>query len=259
MITLNYSRLNVWDICPRLYRFQYIDRIPTPPKPALFLANQVHQALQQYLSIPLAEREGINLEQLLRDNWRRHPERPRVFADREEEAEHGRRALSMLQNFLAGDDARAEPEAVEQWFEVDVTEGVRLNGKVDRIDRTAGGLVVVDYKTGRLWNREAEMEGLQPVTYTFLVQEATGEPVREVVLFFLPANERLVIRPDPGVLSEFRERLAAYARTIQAEREFAPAPSPFCSICDHRDRCPEGQAFTAEAASARDEAPELPF
>lgn len=259
MITLNYSRLNVWDLCPRLYRFQYIDRIPTPPKPALFLANQVHQALQQYLSIPLARRAETNLEQLLRDNWRRHPERPRVFADADEEAEYGRRAVSMLQNFLAGDDAQAEPDAVEQWFEVDVTEGVRLNGKVDRVDRTDDGLVVVDYKTGRLRSREAEISGLQPVTYTFLVQEATGEPVREVVLFFLSDNERLVVRPDAAVLAEFRERLVTYAQEIEAEREFVPAPGTFCGICDYRDRCPEGQAFIAEAASARDEAPELPF
>lgn len=259
MIALTYSRLQAWETCPRLYRFQYVDRIPTPPRPALFLAQQVHLALQRFMVLPIQERTEARLEELLRQHWRSHPQRRAVFPDPDQEAEYGRRALTMLRHFCSSEEARRTPEAVEQWFELDVTPEVRLNGKVDRIDRTPDGLVILDYKTGRLRDREEERTGLQPVAYAFLVSGATGEPVREVVLYFLLTNERVRVEPTREQLEAFRQRLLDYAAAIQAERRFDPTPGPFCALCDYRERCREGQEYVARVMSAGREAPELPF
>lgn len=265
MITLNFSRLNTWDTCRRMYRYQYIDRIPVPLTPSLFLANQIHKALHQYLSLDADGRRGHMLEDILRRNWQRHPQRGAVFADLLEEAEYGRRALVMLQKFLAGPDADARPRAVEQWFEIPLDDRVTINGKVDRIDDTGDGLVVVDYKTGRLWSREAVESGLQPLLYAFLVEEATGETVKEVIFYYINEEERISITEAPREdgWARLRDRLMVYADAIRQEREYPPEPGDFCQWCDYRERCTEGQEFVAglEAAEAQASAagPDLPF
>lgn len=265
MITLNYSRLNAWDTCRRRYRFQYIDQIPVPQGPHLFLANQVHKALHEYLLVDLKERSGDLLEGILRRNWQRHPQRGTVFADLREESEFGRRALGMLNKFLEGPDAQAEPLAVEQWFEVPLDDRVTVNGKVDRIDGAEGGLVVVDYKTGRLWSRDAVKTGLQPLLYAFLVEQATGETVKEVIFYYINEQERISITESPreNDWAQLRDRLMIYADALRGERLYTPDPGDFCKICDYRDRCDAGLEFVAslEAAEAMGvgAGTELPF
>ena len=42
------SRLNLWLRCPLAYRLRYIDKIPTPSTPNMFLGKMVHRGLELY-------------------------------------------------------------------------------------------------------------------------------------------------------------------------------------------------------------------
>jgi len=120
------------------------------------------------------DRTTATLHDTLRDVWRaerRRPENAPLFASRDEERKWGLECLHLLDNYFRLEDpARlptGEPLAVEAWLSADLsasgasvsagraarTGGVRLVGKVDRLDAmaavSADGLTIVDYKTGR--------------------------------------------------------------------------------------------------------------
>ena len=65
-----------------------------------------------------------------------------------------------------------------------------LEGYVDLVYRTPGGLVVVDYKTDA-WSSEADLDAklvryrLQGASYALALERATGEPVDRCVFLFL--------------------------------------------------------------------------
>ncbi|MBX6377282.1 MAG: PD-(D/E)XK nuclease family protein, partial [Clostridia bacterium] len=187
MITLSYSKVKTWRTCRRLYRFLYVERLPTPPRPALFVGEVVHRTLQAYLSYPPLERLRLDLGQLLRQLWRAAGTQRRrlTFGTAEEEARRGRQALAMLERFYRSRHAAAQPAALERWLEVPLAAEVVVNGRADRIDEESGVLQVVDYKTGWVPRGEEPNITLQAAFYTFLASAATGRPVGGVTFFYL--------------------------------------------------------------------------
>ena len=126
------------------------------------------------------------------------------------------------------DAARRSPSVVEaaaspHWREIHVAVPVEgdgsdrsIEGYVDLLYRRAGGLVVVDYKTGPD-RPDADLDPLveryrlQGASYALAVGEASGEPVVDVVFVFLtpegPAERSL---PDlPRAMADARRHIAA--------------------------------------------------
>ena len=141
-------------------------------------------------------------------------------------------------------DAENDPASVER--EVTLTDGYRLRGIVDVIERKRGGtdLRVTDYKTGRDYTRRNLMVGggemLQPVLYGLAVEQLFTARVTESRLYYCTRvggfSERVVAMSDeargrgPGVLALIDRAIAA---------GFLPAAPRHaaCRICDFRDVC----------------------
>lgn len=51
------SRLNLWLKCPLAFRLKYVDRVPEPSTPSLFIGRQVHHGLER-----LYRRRQVGLE-----------------------------------------------------------------------------------------------------------------------------------------------------------------------------------------------------
>jgi RecB family exonuclease len=142
----------------------------------------------------------------------------------------------------------ARPIACEAGFTAH-WRGLRLTGRIDRIDRDAEGrLVLVDYKTGASapsGARDGEGRLRLDLQLPIYVEAAAprlypGDPVGEAVYYSLSKAEPLEARvPAAEALDAFvaavRERLAAGA--------FPVAPDPkreACTWCDHRPVCRVG-------------------
>jgi RecB family exonuclease len=50
---LSYSSINTYETCPQKFKFQYEDRLPTSPSPALAFGDSLHQALHRFHSRPV--------------------------------------------------------------------------------------------------------------------------------------------------------------------------------------------------------------
>jgi CRISPR/Cas system-associated exonuclease Cas4 (RecB family) len=141
-------------------------------------------------------------------------------------------------------DPDNDPRSVER--EVTLTEGYRLRGIVDLVERKRGGfeLRVTDYKTGRDWTRRnLVVDGgqiLQPVLYGLSVEQLFGARVVESRLFYCTRTGGFSERPVP-MSEEVRDRgpevLGVIDRAIAAG--FLPAaPRPrACRFCDFKDVC----------------------
>ncbi len=140
------SKLAAFADCPRRYRFAYLER-PTPPKGPPWAHNTVgaavHAALRSWWELPVPKRTTGAARQLLYSVWSRTG-----FRDDEQADRWRSRAAGWLTDYVAGLDPADDPVGTERT--VGATTGrLALSGRVDRIDARDGGLVIVDYKTGR--------------------------------------------------------------------------------------------------------------
>jgi RecB family exonuclease len=153
---------------------------------------------------------------------------------------------------------------------------VRVVGRIDRVDRAGGGLLVTDYKTGASPSVDDVARGLalQPVAYAAAVEaRSPGTPVASVYQELARPDDvtRRGWTGDPAVLERLapsraatlpldgpaRDRLLAHAGTaaerLLAGRFHATLASPEeagCASCDFRRICrtDPGRVVTTEDA-----------
>ena len=67
---LSYSSIQTYETCPAKYRFQYGERLPTSPSPALSFGDSLHQALFHFHSRPVPVAPSLEeLHEMLDGVW----------------------------------------------------------------------------------------------------------------------------------------------------------------------------------------------
>jgi RecB family exonuclease len=271
------TRLNTWLDCPRRYRMTYLDR-PAPPKGPPWAHNSVgasvHTALAAWWRLPERQRTVAAAGDLLKRGWLTEG-----FADDAQAAASRRRWRPLVEAYVAGLDPGAEPLGVERTVATR-TEQIAVSGRIDRLDDRpepiatnpdesaddeddwAGGLVVVDYKTGRhLLTVDDARTSLPLALYALAAERVMRRPCRRVELHHLPTGRVLAWTHTEASLARQLSRAediaaecaAADARyqepagASRGDETFPPRPGPQCGWCDYRAHCPEG----SEAAPRR--------
>ncbi|GAB3245893.1 RecB family exonuclease [Kineosporia babensis] len=251
------TRLVNWRDCPRRYRFTYLDK-PQPPRGPAWahtsIGAAVHSALADWWGTPPERRDPELAYQLVRKRWLSDG-----FADREQSAAAGRRAVDWVKDYLYGSetDPLAEPVGVERTVNAR-TSRLALSGRVDLIDLRDDELVVVDYKTGRREPTEEDaFASLALAVYAVATARTYRRQCVQVELHHLPTGTRAVARYD---LAGLERKLAeadslgeqaaaadaAFAEGRRGDDVFPPNPGPGCSFCDFRRSCPEGRAASED-------------
>ncbi|MBI2238153.1 MAG: PD-(D/E)XK nuclease family protein [Actinobacteria bacterium] len=232
---LSYSAINTYETCPAKYRFQYEDRLPSAPSPALSFGDSLHQALHLFHSRPvpvapsLAELHDILEAVWVRDGFSDEPEE-RMYLD------HGRQVLAQYHRDNAG--SYRIPAALEFRFAVEI-EGVQLTGIIDRMDRIpGGGYEIIDYKTNRrLPPRSVIERDLQLSIYFLAAGEVWGIEPERLTLYYLLPGQRMTTTRTAGDADQLRRRIATVAERIAAGK-FEPRENPLCDWCDYQRLCP---------------------
>jgi putative RecB family exonuclease len=244
------SALERYRLCPRLYRFLYVDGLRRASRtvPAQAFGTSLHNALREFFRLPPARR---SLAALL-DAYRRAFVRE-GYRGREERERERARGADVLRAWYGRSDTSLVPHATELGLQAAYGEIV-LKGRLDRVDaEPGGGLVVVDYKTGRRPVSQAAADADEALTiYAALVERRLGRPVRRLVLDYVVAGERVVTARPPAVLRERLGEVLRVAGELRADRAYLPRPGPWCAGCDLLGRCPEGQREVGGAAGRLD-------
>lgn len=247
------SKLGTWKQCPRRYRFRYIEKLPTIPRPWFAFGASVHAALKEIFNIRPENRSVELLEKFLETNWVR-----KGYASAEEEAEYRERAVGALRRYAAEEpDFATAPRPKVLEFTVEAKIGdVVLMGKVDRIDDTPDGLVVIDYKTGRSRPPEEARGDTAFTMYAMLVAHRFKRAPKALEWRYVETGDRVVTQREPEAFERVRAEVLAEVARIREEVEFPPSPGPGCVFCDYLDRCPEGRAAVPPAPRAPEPAAE---
>ena len=170
---------------------------------------------------------------------------PSAYASRKHEEEDWATAETLLDNYLAWEAAnRNEIVDVEWKFSVPFGDQI-MKGKIDRVERRAdGGLVVVDYKTGKVSNAPALIrlkDEIQLNLYALAVQEEFGDLPAVASYLYLRETKLLPYLPSESIIGTFSERLSGVVGTILAG-DFPAMQSRDCTYCDYGEICEPGSA-----------------
>src|SRR3984957_21339160 len=282
------TRLSTWLDCPRRYRMTYLDR-PPPPKGPPWAHNSVgasvHNALAGWWRLRRSQRTVAAAGDLLERGWLTDG-----FADNAQLAAQRSRWRPLVESYVARLDPDTEPLGVERTVATR-TDLIAVSGRIDRLDDRpprppgpggpdgadlgaapdetdpdesdpdetrgdSGGLVVVDYKTGRhLLTVDDARSSLPLALYALAAARVMRRPCRRVELHHLPTGRVLAWQHTPQSLARHLGRAediaGECARADDRSRDpagdrgdatFPPQPGPRCGWCDYRAHCPEGSA-----------------
>jgi RecB family exonuclease len=232
---LSYSSIDTYETCPAKFKFQYEDRLPGKPSPALSFGDSLHQALFHWHNRPVPVPPPLEeLHEILDGVWRRDG-----YTDQSQEhvyKDHARQVLSFYHRENAAE--YRIPAALEFRFSIEV-EGVQINGTIDRLDRIpGGGYEIIDYKTNRRLPPMARVEkDLQLSIYYLAAREVWGIDPERLTLYFLLPGQRMTTTRTPADADELRRRIAIVAERVDAGK-FEPRENPLCGWCDYQHLCP---------------------
>ena len=183
-LRLSYTTIDAYCRCPRCFYVKYVMELPDPVGPSLRVGSVVHSVLQSYCEAwRKADAEGqpapgpAFLEAAAR----------RVLygqVDDGEPVDAAELAQTLAQLRIYSQqfhDPSAEVIEIERKHVMDYEHaGIahRLTAKFDRIDRTAGGIRIVDYKTGHASKKllEPKPDDLQLGVYALAARHYFDDP-----------------------------------------------------------------------------------
>lgn len=207
--------------------------------PHTSLGRSVHKALRDFYALEPGDRTLGNLLHALRRAWEGSG-----FQTLEEAETARAKGQTMLRRYFELEDhARVRPIALESVFSFSHPRaGIRVTGRVDRLDAEGSDYVIVDYKTGRYHRDERDLDESLPLSiYAMAVSGRLGRDVARIRLHHLASGERMETVRGPDRLAADWQVLVRLVDEIRADDEMAARPGPLCRWCDYLSICPEGQ------------------
>lgn len=238
MFKISPYKLTMYKTCPQQYKFTYVDYLADEyktPKPYLTMGAHVHNSLKDfYEQVSPGQRTYEVLEQILRKRWK---ENRQGFINVDDEKDWGLKALQMLKLYVHKNDVKKNPVMLENYYATDLTEDIKVLGRIDRVDQDEDGLHVIDYKTGKF--DEAEVSDEQLAMYAMIIRANQTVPVYKASYLYLATNQWYSIDISDDLFEPIQEELIAKVRQIQHDQQYVPKVSQRCQHCDFIEICPK--------------------
>jgi DNA helicase-2/ATP-dependent DNA helicase PcrA len=236
------SALKTYQDCPLKYKFSYVLEVPTPSKTYFDLGNTVHSVVEVLTKRQIEEKGYLPSLQdalaLLDKYWVSNS-----YQSLTQEQEDRKAAESMLQYFVSWCAERKSlgctPFAAEKEFEIEVENGKKLKGFIDRIDLTpSGDYEVFDYKTGKsMLNGNSIRKDIQMNGYSLAVRSLYGRLPSTANLLYMRNAKSVVYDVSDEIVDRAGQEISLLVQGILGEK-FVPTPGPFiCKFCDYRSIC----------------------
>ncbi len=249
-LTLSATRLETYNTCPLKFKIQSEWNIPDEPVPAMQFGNAVHTALKGYYDAVCAERPitrdallAVFLEQLSVSR----------FEDPLQLELYRKQGLQQLGDFFDLRAAEPVPQVVatEKFFQFEVA-GVRVIGRMDRVDRNGDALIVTDYKTGSPRSEEDAEKSLQLSIYAAAAKREWSSLPASLSFYNLETNEAATTVRTEEQIRETEALICEVAGSIRAG-QFEAEPGYHCRWCGFRTLCPatEERLYSIALSSAK--------
>lgn len=238
MFKVSPFKLKMFSVCPLQYKYTYLDDLARQykkPKAYLTMGAHVHNALHDFYDKTKPENRSWDvLEKLLRTRWRENRD---GFKDLEDEKKWGMKALQMLKMYYHKNDVKKNPLMLEDYYDTEISENVKILGRIDRVDQEDAGLHVIDYKTGK-FDKE-DVSDIQLIIYSLIMANNVKLPVYKASYLFLATNEWYSIEVSEEKYQESIDIVMQEIEKIKQEKEFLPTINKNCKHCDFLEICPK--------------------
>jgi len=246
---LSYSQIDCFGFCPLHYKLKYILKIPTPPSSAQSFGNSLHVTLKEFCELekvdgPLGEKELLEIYERV---WI-----PLGFTGKAHEEKIKQRGKIYLTEYLKTNlhNPQNPPLALEKPFIFSIAPGLKVGGKIDRIDKVENGIEIIDYKTTDLEVKGAPSEkelqkDLQLSIYALASCEVNDtiflkdpEKVR-LSLYFFNKSLKVSTTRTREQLEHARKQILKAKKDIE-ESDFDCSGNIWCKDCEYKLFCEPG-------------------
>jgi len=234
-IKLSASAIDTYNTCPLQFKLQRDWRLPREVSAALHYGSAMHLVLRAYYDAiragrPLADETVI---ELFRTNLAAAP-----IADGYQHHLYEEQGIEQLGGFLAAARSQPVPEVLhtEEPFEVRIGNTIVV-GRIDRVDRSDGGVSITDYKSGKPRSEEDADESLQLSIYALAAKEKWGYHAERLAFYNLDGNAPVFTSRDEFELQGAKLAVEAAAANIAAGK-FEAKKGFHCNFCPYRSVCP---------------------
>jgi RecB family exonuclease len=250
---LSYTALKTFQQCSFHYHLRYHRGLPSRPRPAARSSRALHGALHLFhrgLQQPhTAEAGRGSLATLLAhfQGYADNPLRPLT----EQQVQEGKVLLTRYWEVHRG--KFPPPYLLEEKFKLHVGPFL-LAGRIDRVDDTAAGYEIIDYKLSQ--RSVVPPDPLQLDVYQLGFQAASGQAAKRVSFYYLRTGQKETVEADVPEAAQARVR--AVCRDLSREQAFQPQEGAWCTQCDFQEFCP-AKARQPRALPAQSKLQQLGF
>ncbi|QQS61186.1 MAG: PD-(D/E)XK nuclease family protein [Candidatus Moraniibacteriota bacterium] len=242
---ISFSSFDNYETCPLKYKYKEIEKIKEPRTKEQFFGTHLHQVMQ-YIHTP-----GFvspSLENAL-DFYASHWD-DSLFENEMENRGAFSQGVDIIQRYYEDNDiANINIVALEKRFEIDIFDEKNqenahvISGIIDRIDRTADGYEIIDYKTARKMPTQHDADTSIQLSIYLLAflkmypKEKNNLKNLKVSLYYLKHRQKITATRTLEDLSEVARLFLSVIENIEQEK-FEPRASKLCSWCGFQNICP---------------------
>jgi len=218
-----------------MYKFGYIDHLPTKPKVKMWFGFHLHETLKFILEDPY--------------HLPTQTEAVRYYAEKFDKSvfnndtiliqsyfENGLRIIESFYNQIK--EKTPQVVTIEDKFVLPLGEHY-VSGVFDRVDKvTDDNFEIIDYKTGKVPNQNDVDNNLQLTFYDWAARQKWPH-LKDIklTLHFLSPDVKLSTTRDESHHQIVKEKVYKTAEKID-KGKFEPTPGPLCNYCDFAEFCP---------------------
>jgi superfamily I DNA/RNA helicase/RecB family exonuclease len=232
-VVLSFSSIATYLDCPRQYWYRHVQRLPAVQTAEAVQGDVLHETLRRAAE---ARRTGTEITAGMLHATHQQVWNETAFPDARRAATFERNGASQLEAYRKQGGLIAQPEYLEQPFTTAV-DGWTLNGIIDRIDRTAEGWRIIDYKSGRPVTRGRR--DLQVALYALGAASALKLDPIELEMVYLASGESVLVDHTRPLLAEATKQGTDVAEGVRSGRFDARPDRRRCRLCPYRLVCAE--------------------
>jgi DNA helicase-2/ATP-dependent DNA helicase PcrA len=237
---INYSNLQMFDICPLHYKAKVILNIPTPKSAVQSFGISLHSTLYDfYKQVQEGHVPSLSeAKQMLKDNWISEG-----YENKQHEQERWAQGIKILNDFYKSEcHPPVKPLAIEMQFSFMLKNGVKVSGKIDRIDQKNNGIEIIDYKTGLDNPKANTAHELQLAIYALAATKVKDKILNKkpeeitLTLYFLEGNTKKSMTFSKEDLDKFEDELLEKITEIESS-DFKCSKNVLCLNCEYKMLC----------------------
>lgn len=240
------SGISTYRQCPLKFYFAKIARLPDPSGEAALVGTFVHSVLADLLGRESEDRDVEAARAIASAKWPQFKDEiAELGLDESGASAFKRSSWAKIAGYFELEDPRGVVAvAIEQAYRCEIggESGGAVYGILDRLDERDDGVVVVDYKTGKVPKpryRQSTLDQLR--IYAALVSVESDVTPVACSLYYLGAGEILTEEVTEETLVHVAELVSdtwSAIRSDMAERAFVAKPGPLCPWCSFSAICP---------------------